>query len=124
MARGEGGQGQKPPFLLARAEDSRRSNVVAGDLERDLMTLPSLPHSTTRRPEDNIAVVTHSSFLDATFNSFGEGFSSSVKDEMHRWFDNCEMRTVVVANVLDPLPDDKLHYRGGMESGVGHKGSN
>ena len=76
--------------------------------------------SLLRRPESNIAVVTHSSFLDATFNSLGVGYSPAVKGEMQRWFDNCEMRTVIVADVVDPLPEDQLHYRGGANSGVGH----
>ena len=64
--------------------------------------------------------MTHSSFLHYTFGSFGLGFSTHIKDEIHRWFENCEMRSLVVANTQDPLPDDRLHWRGGANTGIGH----
>ena len=93
---------------------------AGGDGGSTLAIIP-LTHSCLRRPESHIAVVTHSSFLDFTLKSFGEGFSTPVQGELQRWFENCEMRSLVVANIVEPLPDDRLHHRGGLNSGVGQR---
>jgi len=94
-----------------------------------------------KRPETSIAVVTHSSFLHYTCNSFGQDFSMHIKDELHRckrgtgWlgcchgdskcltsfhsisstgFENCEMRTLVIANNVEPLEKDRFHFHGSL----------
>eukprot|EP00195_Chlamydomonas_chlamydogama_P017695 CAMPEP_0202890154 /NCGR_PEP_ID=MMETSP1392-20130828/658_1 /ASSEMBLY_ACC=CAM_ASM_000868 /TAXON_ID=225041 /ORGANISM="Chlamydomonas chlamydogama, Strain SAG 11-48b" /LENGTH=295 /DNA_ID=CAMNT_0049573673 /DNA_START=133 /DNA_END=1020 /DNA_ORIENTATION=+ len=66
------------------------------------------------RPERNIAVVTHSSFLHFTMQNFGHDASIAVQGELHRWYENCEMRSVVVADT-DALscPPDAWHFAGG-----------
>lgn len=60
------------------------------------------------RPEQRIAVVSHSSFFFFTMANFGLHTSSLVQGELHRWYENCEMRTVVLSDdsgsgTLDPL---------------------
>lgn len=36
-----------------------------------------------------------------------------IQGELHRWFENCEMRSIVVANTVEAMPDDKYHHKGG-----------
>ena len=60
-----------------------------------------------QRPESRIAVVSHSSFLYNMLLGFGHGAVPLVRGELHRKFQNCEMRSVVVADLgggggLDP----------------------
>lgn len=50
------------------------------------------------RPETHIAIVSHSSFLHFMMTNFGLQGSCLVQGELHRWFENCELRTVVVAD--------------------------
>ncbi|GBG77075.1 hypothetical protein CBR_g23401 [Chara braunii] len=49
-----------------------------------------------QRKERNIAVVSHSAFLFALVNLFGDKCSSDVQKELRAWFSNCEMRSVVL----------------------------
>ena len=70
------------------------------------------------RPEREIAVVSHSGILWAALQNFGDGYlAAPVVGELHRWWENAEMRTVVLAE-----PDgvhnhqDELHFRGGAHS--------
>ncbi|KAK9830223.1 hypothetical protein WJX72_010435 [[Myrmecia] bisecta] len=51
-----------------------------------------------QRPEARIAVVTHSSFLYYMMSQFGHAGAPLVKGELHRWYENCEMRTVVLSD--------------------------
>lgn len=46
------------------------------------------------RPERHIAVVSHAGFLRNMSRCFGEGMDSAVQEELHKEFQNCEMRTV------------------------------
>eukprot|EP00882_Tetradesmus_deserticola_P011793 GHRQ01012481.1.p1 GENE.GHRQ01012481.1~~GHRQ01012481.1.p1 ORF type:complete len:275 (+),score=88.04 GHRQ01012481.1:108-932(+) len=50
------------------------------------------------RPEKNIAVVSHSSFLHFMMANYGGQASTAVQGELHRWFENCELRSIVVAD--------------------------
>lgn len=47
-------------------------------------------------PETNIAVVTHSAFLWFTLAVFGGDLMHPVREHLQRWYENCEMRTVVM----------------------------
>lgn len=49
-------------------------------------------------PETNIAVVTHSAFLWFTLLGFGVEFSRPVRLKIQKWYENCEMRTVVLGD--------------------------
>ncbi|GFR43713.1 hypothetical protein Agub_g4823 [Astrephomene gubernaculifera] len=77
------------------------------------------------RPERNIAVVTHSSFLFFTMSCFGHGswVAPSVMGEMHRWYDNCEMRSVVLCDEGgggeggERREGDPWHFAGGVHAG-------
>ncbi|BDA43351.1 Phosphoglycerate mutase-like protein [Coccomyxa sp. Obi] len=61
------------------------------------------------RPERCLAVVSHSSFLFYLMQNFGHQVSTTVQGELRRWYENCEMRTVVICDGggesggLDPL---------------------
>jgi len=49
------------------------------------------------RPENEIAVVTHSSWLKHLFRSFGDTIEDKDKDELHRISGNAEVRSVCLA---------------------------
>ena len=49
------------------------------------------------RPETEIAVVTHSSWLKHLFRSFGESIEAKDKEELHRLSGNAEVRSVCLA---------------------------
>ncbi|KAK1405603.1 phosphoglycerate mutase-like protein 1 [Heracleum sosnowskyi] len=48
------------------------------------------------RKEKEIAVITHSGVLVHTLREFGDDCHPSIKSEMGRFFDNCELRSVVI----------------------------
>eukprot|EP00208_Stichococcus_sp_RCC1054_P007692 CAMPEP_0206140788 /NCGR_PEP_ID=MMETSP1473-20131121/10648_1 /ASSEMBLY_ACC=CAM_ASM_001109 /TAXON_ID=1461547 /ORGANISM="Stichococcus sp, Strain RCC1054" /LENGTH=295 /DNA_ID=CAMNT_0053535073 /DNA_START=138 /DNA_END=1025 /DNA_ORIENTATION=+ len=48
------------------------------------------------RPETEIAVVSHSGFLRCMLGKFADVGSDSVRNDLKRYFANCELRTVVV----------------------------
>jgi broad specificity phosphatase PhoE len=68
------------------------------------------------RPEKNIAVVTHSEFLLYMFQVFGEELGHSVKEDLRRWYRNCELRSIVLADVLNLVTSDPHHHKGGAPS--------
>jgi len=49
-------------------------------------------------PDTNIAVVTHSAFLWFTLLGFGVEFVRPVRERLQRWYENCEMRSVVLSD--------------------------
>ena len=49
-------------------------------------------------PESNIAVVTHSAFLWFTLSGFGAENARPVRERLQRWYENCEMRSVVLGD--------------------------
>ena len=55
-----------------------------------------------RRPEQEIAVVTHSSFLYMGLELFAgtETDSPEVTDATRRWFENCESRRYVISDSM------------------------
>ena len=66
-------------------------------------------------PQTNIAVVTHSAFLWFTLSGFGSENIRPVREKLQRWYENCEMRSVVLsdggsAEVVAALDSD---YKGG-----------
>ena len=68
-------------------------------------------------PQTNIAVVTHSAFLWFTLNLFGAENGRPVRERLQRWYENCEMRTVVLGD------GGAAAITGGMDSdfrGGGH----
>lgn len=72
-----------------------------------------------RRPEQHIAVVTHSAFMAAMLREFGAtdqlGCTRAVKEEMHRWPNNCEMRPVVVVDPSGGGGLEPMFFPGGDE---------
>ncbi|KAL2614254.1 hypothetical protein R1flu_025946 [Riccia fluitans] len=51
-----------------------------------------------KRKETEIAVVSHSSFLRHLMTIFGDDSSPKVKSELHKYFHNCEMRSIVLVD--------------------------
>lgn len=71
-----------------------------------------------RRPEREIAVVSHSGFLHFLLSLFYRPEASTqVQGELVTWFENCEMRTYTVCNEAfsGPVPADALHFPGGQQ---------
>lgn len=50
------------------------------------------------RPETNIAVVTHSALLWFTLLGHGNECGKSVREKVQRWYENCEMRSLVLCD--------------------------
>lgn len=67
------------------------------------------------RPEPRIAVVSHSSFLFFTMANFGLHASTLVQGELHRWYENCEMRTIVLSDDAGSGALDPLWFPGGHQ---------
>eukprot|EP00735_Rhodelphis_limneticus_P004152 TRINITY_DN15708_c0_g1::TRINITY_DN15708_c0_g1_i1::g.18778::m.18778 TRINITY_DN15708_c0_g1::TRINITY_DN15708_c0_g1_i1::g.18778 ORF type:complete len:260 (+),score=8.94,sp/Q9FGF0/PGML1_ARATH/37.19/6e-42,His_Phos_1/PF00300.17/2.1e-20 TRINITY_DN15708_c0_g1_i1:32-781(+) len=60
------------------------------------------------RPEHSIVVVTHSSYLSTLFNRV---LGHTVSDAMKRWFNNCEIRTLIMppaSPLLTPTVADHM----------------
>ncbi|KAL0034530.1 hypothetical protein WJX79_006951 [Trebouxia sp. C0005] len=67
------------------------------------------------RPEQRIAVVSHSSFLFFTMANFGLHTSALIQGELHRWYENCEMRTIVLSDDAGSGTVDPLWFPGGHQ---------
>ncbi|CAK0760575.1 hypothetical protein CVIRNUC_002782 [Coccomyxa viridis] len=67
------------------------------------------------RPESRIAVVTHCGFIFLTLSAFGHECALSVQEEMHRGFDNCEMRTMVITDAAGGGRFNNTWFPGGRE---------
>lgn len=66
-----------------------------------------------QRPESRIAVVSHSSFLFFLFSNFGRDCSDPVKRELQTWYQNCEMRTVILSSSEGEGGHDPYWFEGG-----------
>lgn len=67
------------------------------------------------RPEQEIAVVTHSSWLKHLFRAFGEQVEARDKKELHRLAGNAEVRSVTLALHRGFYPDGKWEQDGESE---------
>jgi broad specificity phosphatase PhoE len=65
------------------------------------------------RPETNIAVVTHSALLWFTLVGCGNECAKPVRESLQRWYENCEMRTVVMADGGGAGVADVTWFKGG-----------
>lgn len=68
----------------------------------------------SKRKEREIAVVSHSGFLTHTLSVFGQDCSAPIQKELRAGFNNCEMRTIILAShreLGDSISED---YTGGI----------
>ncbi|KAK9817117.1 hypothetical protein WJX72_009798 [[Myrmecia] bisecta] len=67
------------------------------------------------RPESEIAVVTHCAFLFLTLAPFGHECAAQLTEQLHRSFENCEMRSVIMADAAGAavVPPNVTHFPGG-----------
>jgi broad specificity phosphatase PhoE len=66
------------------------------------------------RPEKHIAVVAHSSFLHFMLSNFAQQAGSETEHaHLLKHFENCEMRSVVMAVKGSDVPADHFHFAGG-----------
>ncbi len=68
-----------------------------------------------RRPESRIAVVSHCGFIFLTLSAFGHECAHGVQEEMHRGFDNCELRTMVITDAAGGGRFNPTWFPGGRE---------
>ena len=77
-----------------------------------------------KRPEQHIAVVTHSAFMAAMLREFGAtdqlGCAEEVQAETRRWPNNCEMRPMVVVDPSGGGGVDPMFFAGGETGAVRH----
>lgn len=67
------------------------------------------------RPESRIAVVSHCGFIFLTLSAFGHECAHSVQEEMHRGFDNCEMRSMIITDAAGGGRFNSSWFPGGRE---------
>jgi len=63
--------------------------------------------------ETNVAVVTHSAFLWFTLAMFGGDAARPVRNKLQKWYENCEMRTLVLSDSGGAGVVDETHFQGG-----------
>lgn len=72
------------------------------------------------RPEQHIAVVSHSSLLRHTLASYADVEApSDVQQHLLQYFENCEMRSMVLTDAARPPADtgrDPYHWPGGLHN--------
>ena len=66
------------------------------------------------RPESNVAVVSHSALLWFTLAGFGTECARPARESLQRWYENGEMRSVVLSDGGGAAPaPDMTWFRGG-----------
>lgn len=71
------------------------------------------------REEKEIAVVTHSGFLYHTLNAYGEDCHPTLKKEMGKHFNNCELRSMVIVDrSMIGSDTSKTNFPGKIPSGA------
>ncbi|KAK2075721.1 hypothetical protein QBZ16_001462 [Prototheca wickerhamii] len=65
------------------------------------------------RPETNIAVVTHSAFLWFTLTCFGNEYARPVRENLQRWYENAESRTLILSDAGGAGVPDVTWFPGG-----------
>jgi len=68
-----------------------------------------------KRPESEIAVVSHAGFLRALFREFGSDMDQASRQILHKNFENCEMRSVILCEKFgSEQPLCPVSHPGGM----------
>lgn len=62
--------------------------------------------------------MSHSSFLHFMMTNFGGTASSTVQGELHRWYENCELRSIVVVDEQANSKGSDPHHFPGFASSV------
>ncbi|EIE24438.1 phosphoglycerate mutase-like protein [Coccomyxa subellipsoidea C-169] len=76
------------------------------------------------RPESRIAVVSHCGFIFLTLSAFGHECAHSVQEEMHRGFDNCEMRSMIITDAAGGGRFNNSWFPGGRDRCGGQQRQN
>ena len=92
------------PYWKENSTEKESAVVARGQMFLDFIM---------RRPEINIAVVTHSAFLWFTLANFGNEMSKSVREKIQRWYENGEMRSLCLTDGGTLNIVDTLHFVGG-----------
>lgn len=75
------------------------------------------------RPETNIAVVTHSAFLWFTLTCFGNEYARPVRENLQRWYENAEARTVILSDAGGAAVPDVTWFKGGEAAAAAAAGT-
>ena len=65
------------------------------------------------RQETSIAVVSHCGFLFMMLSSYAHDCAPTVQEELHRGFENCEMRAIVLSDASGPGKLNPSWFPGG-----------
>ncbi|GAB4821241.1 hypothetical protein N2152v2_008287 [Parachlorella kessleri] len=68
-----------------------------------------------KRPESHIAVVSHGGLLQHSLSNLGRTAAPAVQGELHLWFKNCEMRSVMLADEGGTHHPDRWSFPGGHQ---------
>ena len=107
------------------SEVTEEDDVLWGTMNEDNAAMCARAHRfmqwVMKRPEQHIAVVTHSAFMAAMLREFGAtdqlGCAEEVQAETRRWPNNCEMRPMVVVDPSGGGGVDPMFFAGG-ETGL------
>lgn len=80
---------------------------------RPALSLLTNPQWLVTRPETNIAVVTHSAFLWFTLTCFGNEYARPVRENLQRWYENAESRTLILSDAGGAGVPDVTWFPGG-----------
>jgi len=92
------------PFWKQNSTEKESAVVARGQMFLDFIM---------RRPETNIAVVTHSAFLWFTLANFGNEMSKPIREKIQKWYENGEMRSLCLTDGGKLNSVDTLHFVGG-----------